>query len=598
MSYLPIADYGLIGDLHTAALVGRNGSIDWCCPRQFDAPAVFAALLDDAKGGRCRIAPVGSWTSEQRYMPGTNVLETSFHLDGGGVLQLTDFMPVGPARGRWTEIYRRAHCPRGVADFDVLFEPRFDYALLAPRLARRRCGVLATDLDDDVATITSDPEVPWLISDGSAAARCRLEVGRTLWFVLRFDDDEVHPLAVHEPDSRLESTALFWDQWVSQLKYDGPYQLEVRRSALALKLCCFEPTGAVVAAPTTSLPEVLGGGRNWDYRFTWLRDSAFVLYALDRYGFGAEMSAFLSFLKRVCRKMDPEHLQIMFTLDGRRELPERTLDHLEGYRATHPVRVGNAAVSQFQLDVYGEVIEMIHVSRGRGEVSEGLWKVARDLIDWTAENWRRPDYSIWEPRQAPRHYVFSKVFAWVALDRGVRMARDEGMPGDHERWQREADLLRADVLEHGWDSRRRTIVQAYGETQLDASVLVIPLVGFLPSSDPRVRSTLEAVRRELATSCEDLIYRYRAPDGLKGDEGAFLLCSFWMVQNLARVGEFAEAERLFKNLLRRSNHVGLMAEEVDPATGEQMGNFPLALSHAALLNAAFTLERLRPKANG
>lgn len=597
MPYLPIADYAVIGDLHTAALVGRNGSIDWCCPRQFDAPSVFGALLDDAKGGRCRIAPVGNWTTEQRYLPGTNVVETAFHAEGGGVLQVTDFMPVGTARGKWTEIYRRVLCPRGSVTFDILFEPRFDYGLQLPTLTRRTWGMLATDRDDDVATITSTRDVRWELGDGRATARHSLDAGAPLWFVIRFDDDEVHPLPQYEPERKLEATTQYWDQWVSRLKYQGPYQLEVRRSALALKLCCYEPSGAIVAAPTTSLPETFGGGRNWDYRFTWLRDSAFVLYALDRYGYDAEMMGFLGFLKRVCRRVDPEHLQIMFTIDARRDLAERNLDHLEGYRATRPVRVGNAAVRQFQLDVYGELLEAVNLWNSRTPVSEGLWKVARDLVDWTAANWRRPDYSIWEPRQEPKHYVFSKVLAWVALDRGARMARDAGLKAEHERWQKEADLLHADVLERGWDPQRRTFVQAYGEPQLDASLLVTPLVGFLAPSDPRVRSTLEAVRRELATVCEDLIFRHRAPDGLTGDEGAFLFCCFWMVQNLALVGQFGEAERLFKNLLRRTNHVGLLAEEVDPATGEQLGNFPQALSHAALLNTAYILERLRPQPN-
>ncbi|MBI4419717.1 MAG: glycoside hydrolase family 15 protein [Gemmatimonadetes bacterium] len=594
MPYLPIADYAVIGDLRTAALVGRNGSIDWCCVPRFDAPAVFGALLDDVRGGRCRIAPVAHWTSEQRYLPATNVLETAFHVDGG-VLQVIDFMPVGPARGRWTEIYRRVHCPRGSVEFEVLFEPRFDYGVQVPALVRRASGILATDQEDDVATITSAADVPWSIADGRATARLRLDGGSTLWFVVRFDDDEVLPLTAHEPDRKLETTTQCWDDWASRLRYQGPYHLEVQRSALALKLCCYEPSGAIVAAPTTSLPEAFGGARNWDYRFSWLRDSAFVLYSLDRFGYEAETKGFFDFLKRVCRRADPQHLQIMFTIDGHRDLPERALDHLEGYRGTRPVRVGNDAVRQFQLDVYGELLETMNIWRRRNPISEGLWKVARDLVDSTASYWRRPDYSIWEPRYEPKHHVFSKVMAWVALDRGIRIARTLRLAGDHERWEREANALRAEVLERGWDSERRTFLQAYGEPQLDASMLVVPLVGFLPRSDPRVRSTLEAIRRELATSCEELIYRYRAPDGLGGGEGAFLFCSFWMVQNLALVGQHAEAERLFRNLLRRTNHVGLLAEEIDPATGEQLGNFPQALSHAALLNAASTLEQLRPR---
>jgi len=318
------------------------------------------------------------------------------------------------------------------------------------------------------------------------------------------------------------------------------------------------------------------------------------LYSLDRLGYDTEVNAFLGFLKRVCRHAHGQHLQIMFTIDGRRDLPERDLNHLEGYRLTRPVRVGNGAVGQFQLDVYGELLETVNIWHARNTVSEGLWKVIRDLVEWTASQWRRPDFSIWEPRLAPKHHVFSKVMAWVALDRGVSLARALSLPGDPDRWQREADLLHAEVLDRGWDASRQTFVQAYGEPQLDASLLVIPLVGFLPPTDTRVRTTLEAVRRELASSCEELIYRYRAPGGIGGDEGAFLFCSFWMVQNLAMVGEHAEAERLFRNLLRRTNHVGLLAEEIDPATGEQLGNFPQALSHSALLNAAYALERLRP----
>src|SRR5439155_17874504 len=458
MPYLPIADYGIIGDLHTAALVGRNGSIDWCCARQFDTPSVFGALLDNARGGRCRIAPVGNWTSEQRYLPATNVLETSFHAEGEGVLQVIDFMPVGPARGRWTEIYRRVHCPRGGVEIDVLFEPRFDYGLQVPTVVRRAWGILASDQDDDVVTLSWPPEVPWILSDGRATARFRLEAGATWWFVVRFDDDEVLPLSAYEPDRKLEATTKWWDEWTSRLHYQGPYQLEVQRSVLALKLCCYEPSGAVIAAPTTSLPEALGGGRNWDYRFTWLRDSAFVLYSLDRLGYDTEVNAFLGFLKRVCRHAHGQHLQIMFTIDGRRDLPERDLNHLEGYRLTRPVRVGNGAVGQFQLDVYGELLETVNIWHARNTVSEGLWKVIRDLVEWTASQWRRPDFSIWEPRLAPKHHVFSKVMAWVALDRGVSLARALSLPGDPDRWQREADLLHAEVLDRGWDASRQTFV--------------------------------------------------------------------------------------------------------------------------------------------
>jgi GH15 family glucan-1,4-alpha-glucosidase len=593
-AYLPIGDYAAVGDLRTAALIGRNGSLDWWCAPRFDSPSVFAALLDVARGGRWGIAPRGAWTSEQRYLPASNVLVTTFHVEGGGVLAVTDFMPVGPARGKSSEIHRRVACTRGQVEVEVTFMPRFDYAARVPVVVRRTHGVLATNAEDEVATLAGPPQLTWRIAYGAAEAAFPLTMGESAWLVLRYDDDEVYPVTAYDSERKLDATAAWWDGWLASLAYRGPFRQEVERSALALKLCSYEPTGAIVGAPTTSLPEAQGGGRNWDYRYAWLRDAAFVLFGFDRLGFTAEVNAFLDFVKRLGRHADRRHLQIMYGVDGRRDLPERTLDHLEGYRGARPVRVGNGAAGQFQLDVYGELLETVAIWYRRNTVTEGLWKTLRDLVDWTAVHWREPDYSIWEARAEPKHHVYSKVMAWAALNRGSRIARRLKLPGDVGRWEREAAALKAEVLHKGWDAQRQTFVQAYGEPQLDAALLIIPKVAFLRRSDPRVRSTLAAVRRELATSCEELLYRYRAADGLEGSEGAFVVCSFWMVENLAMVGEFAEAERLFRNLLRRCNGVGLLAEEIDPATGEQLGNFPQALSHAALLDTAVILEKLRP----
>ena len=597
-AYLPIGDYALIGDLRTAALVGRNGSLDWWCAPRFDSPSVFGALLDAARGGKWQVVPRGAWTSEQRYLPASNVLVTTFHVAGGGVVALTDFMPVGPAREKGSEIHRRVACTRGSAELEVTFAPRFDYAARVPVVVRRSHGVLATDAEDQVVTLAAPPDVPWRIAYGAATASLSLAMGEALWLVLRHDDDEVYPVAHYASDRKLDATAQWWDAWLGQLAYRGPFRQEVERSALVLKLLSYEPTGAIIGAPTTSLPETQGGGRNWDYRYAWLRDAAFVLYGLDRLGFASEVNAFLDFLKRVCRRVDKSHLQVMYGVDGRRHLPERVLDHLDGYRGARPVRIGNGAADQFQLDVYGELLETVGIWYRRHAVTEGLWKTLRDLVDWTAVHWREPDFSIWEARAEPKHYVYSKVMAWAALNRGSRIATRLGLPGDVSRWEREAAALRADVLKKGWDPKRQTFVQAYGEAGLDASVLIIPKLGFLRRTDPKVRGTLEAVRRELGSSCEELIYRYRSPDGLAGHEGTFVVCSFWMVDNLAMVGELAEAERLFRNLLRRGNQVGLLAEEIDPSTGEQLGNFPQALSHAALLDTASILERLRPASPG
>jgi GH15 family glucan-1,4-alpha-glucosidase len=592
--YLPIGDYGIIGDQHSAALVGRNGSIDWWCAPRFDSPSIFAALLDAGRGGRWSVVPFGARTSEQRYLPATNILVTTFHVDGGAVVALTDFMPAGPARGRFGEIHRRVACARGSAAVQIEFAPRFDYAQRGTVLTRRRHGVLGTDAENDVVALATPTGLEWELSGDCAVATATLRAGQSFWLVLRYDDDEVHAVARYGSEWKLDVTATWWDAWLARLRYDGPYRQEVERSALTLKLLCYRPSGAIIGAPTTSLPETQGGGRNWDYRYVWLRDAAFVIYALDRLGFDAEADGFLRFFKRVCRRTDGQHLQIMYGPEGERDLPERPLDHLEGYRGARPVRIGNGAAGQFQLDVYGDLLEAVAVWWRRNTMTEGLWKVLREMVDWTAAHWREPDFSIWESRQEPKQYVFSKVMAWAALDRGARIAAKLRLDGDAERWRREADALHAEVLQQGFDASRQTFVQVYGEPQLDAALLIIPKIGFLRRDDPRVTSTLAAVRHDLGSSCEDLIYRYRATDGLGGTEGTFVVCSFWMVENLAMVGEFAEAERLFRNLLRRANHVGLLAEEIDPATGEHLGNFPQALSHAALLDTAVILEKLRP----
>jgi GH15 family glucan-1,4-alpha-glucosidase len=594
MGYHPIESYGVIGDLRTAALVGAHGSVDWLCLPRFDSQSLFAAILDQAKGGRWSIAPTVPHTSEQHYLPGTNVLATVFHAGAGGVLELVDFMPMGRSRTKRPRLIRWLRAVRGEVPARLVWAPRFDYGMRAPRLERRTNGVLATDQDNDAAGLSGPKWVPWALDGQEAVADLALHEGAEAWFVMTWDDDEVTPLGVHEPMRALDDTLRWWDAWLAGLHYSGPYRREVERSALALKLCCHDATGAIVAAPTTSLPESHTGGRTWDYRFAWLRDSAFVLYALEVMGFERESEAFMRFLKRVGRREDGRHLQIMYGVDAERDLPERVLDHLEGWRGMGPVRIGNGAVDQFQLDVYGEVLATAAVWGRRHRLSEGMWRTLRGMVEWVVTHWQEPDYSIWEPRLAPRHHVFSKVMAWVALDRGVQLAEHLGHTDEATRWRAVAEAVHQEVLERGWDPARGTFLQAYGEPQLDAALLVVPAVRFLPREDARVRTTLEAIRRELASPCEDLIYRYRGPDGLGGDEGAFLFTSFWMVQTLAMVGEFDEAERLFRHLLRRASPVGLFAEEVDPSTGEHLGNYPQALSHAAMLTTAYVLERLRP----
>jgi GH15 family glucan-1,4-alpha-glucosidase len=591
----PLSDYGLIGDMRTAALVGLDGAIDWCCLPRFDSGSVFAALLDPDRGGTWSLRPTVEWSSTQRYLPRTNILETTFRT-ADGVVVLTDFMPVaedGRPSGPHPEIHRQVRCTRGRVPMQIVFMPRFEYGARTTRLEQLRNGLFATDRTDQVLTLSSAKPFEWLVEQSAATARFTVEKGEERWLVLRYDDDDIHPVDRYESSRKLDITAAFWARWAAGVRYSGPHRGMVKRSALVLKLLTHAETGAIIAAPTTSLPETIGGGRNWDYRFVWLRDAAFTLAALDNVGHRREADAFMRFLKKVCRHEGGGHLQIMYGIDGRRDLVERQLDHLSGYRGSRPVRVGNGAADQLQLDVYGEVLETADIWRRNHEMTEGTWRVLRGLVDWVSGNWHRPDSSIWEVRGEVRHYVFSKVLSWVALDRGLRMAEELTLEGNTAEWKVQRDLLHAEILQRGWSERHQSFTQAYDDDALDAAALAIGMVRFLPWNDPRVQSTVRAIARELTSTDGELVYRYRHPDGLEGEEGAFSICTFWLAQALTMIGERERAERVFRRMLRHANHVGLYSEEIDPATGAFLGNFPQAFTHIALINCAAALAQTR-----
>lgn len=596
--YRPISDYGMIGDMRTAALVGLDGAIDWCCLPRFDSGSVFAGLLDAERGGTWAIRPEGEWTSTQRYLPRTNILETTFQTADGATVTVTDFMPVdesGRPAAEHPEIHRQVRCTRGRTMMQLVFKPRFEYGSRVTRLEAIGGGLFASDRTDQVLTLSSAQPFEWVLDGGTATAHFALARGETRWLVLRYDDDDVHQVDRYDSDNKLEMTAAFWRQWAAGVQYTGPFRNAVKRSALALKLLTHPSTGAIIAAPTTSLPETIGGGRNWDYRFVWLRDAAFTLAALDNVGHYKEADAFMRFLKRVCRHEGGGHLQIMYGLDGRRDLVERQLDHLAGYLGSRPVRVGNGAAGQLQLDVYGEVMETADIWRRRHEMTEGTWRVLRGLVDWVSCNWHLPDSSIWEVRGEARHYVFSKVMSWVALDRGIGMAEELGLSGDTAAWRASRETLHAEIMERGWSERKQSFVQAYDYDALDAAGLAIPMVRFLPWDHPRSQSTVRAIARELTSTDGELVFRYRNHDGLDGEEGAFSICTFWLAQALAMIGERERADRIFRRMLRHANHVGLYSEEIDGTTGEFLGNFPQAFTHIALINCAAAFARLEKK---
>jgi GH15 family glucan-1,4-alpha-glucosidase len=582
-----IEDYALIGDMQAAALVGRNGAVDWLCLPRFDSASCFSALLGDERHGRWLVAPTGELhASTRRYRPGTLVLETEFETAEGAV-RMIDFMPrrgVGQPR-----LMRIVEGLRGQVPMNMELSLRPDYASIVPWIDHAPDGVAATAGPDAFRLTTA---LPLEVEDGTVRAEFVAIEGARERLTLSWHPSHEEAPPVEDADSALARTDAWWREWSGRCAYQGPYRDEVLISLMALKAMTFETTGAVIAAPTTSLPEDIGGVRNWDYRYCWLRDSALALEALLAAGYTEESLGFRDYLLRVGTG-DPTKIQIMYGIGGERRLTEFELEELPGYEGSKPVRIGNAASEQFQLDVYGEVVAVAFLGTTLlGRIEEHLWPRWRTAVEHVETIWREPDDGIWESRGPRRHYTYSKVMAWVVFDRAVRLAERFELEAPLERWKQTRDEIHWEVCEQGFDPERRTFTQYYGSKELDASVLNIPLVGFLPGTDERVTGTIDAISRELGR--DGFVSRYstaETDDGLSGDEGQFLACSFWLVTALALNGRVEEARALFERLLGLSNDLGLLAEEYDVHRQRQVGNFPQAFSHLTLIGAAIAISK-------
>jgi len=609
--YPPIAEHGLIGDLQTAALVTTDGSIDWfCCPR-FDSPSVFAALIDHERGGFFRARATGTdVTSRQLYFPDTAILITRF-MTKDGVGEVVDFMP--PAGKEPTanhRILRMMRCVRGRIDVEVDIAPRFDYGRKEHKTVLLEQGaVFRTDdlsLTLHAVRAPGDEQLAQIRVDGSDLhIDYSMTAGQVRGLVLESAaDGPPREIGVDEFTAMFDNAAAFWRGWLSQSTYTGRWREMLQRSAITLKLMTYAPTGALVAAPTAGLPEQVGGERNWDYRYTWIRDASFSVYALLGLGFTQEAADFCGWLRdRIQEKIGGKGgpLNIMYRVDGSSDLTEESLEHLEGYRGSRPVRIGNGASDQRQMDIYGEALDSIFFADQHGiEVDHQTWVALRGIVDWLVENWDLPGEGIWETRGGQKDFTYGRVMSWVAFDRAIRMAAQRGLPGTLGRWVTARDTIYNQVMHRGWDEKLGAFVQHYGDTVLDSSLLRMATVGAIAPTDPMWLSTLDAMEAELVV--DSLVYRYdpsASPDGLAGDEGTFSLCTFNYVDALARAGRIEEARLIFEKMLTYANHVGLYSEEIG-LTGEQLGNFPQAFTHLALIDAAITLDAAldRAKAGG
>ncbi|HEX4085046.1 MAG TPA: glycoside hydrolase family 15 protein [Chthoniobacteraceae bacterium] len=596
--YQPIANYGVIGNMRTCALAGMHGSIDWFCFPDVDSPSVFGAILDDRKGGRFRIAPVDeSVQRKQFYWPSTNILVTRFFNDEG-IVELRDFMPLRRGAPVQTAIYRSVRCVRGKVHLRVTCVPAFDYGRQSHEV--QICGNGARFISPALSLCLSASVPLRRIDDGGAGADFLLKEREAALFILK-GADEVAPAEDRE-EAIFTETVHYWRSWLAACCYRGRWREQVQRSVLMLKLLTYQPTGAIIAAPTCSLPEVIGGTRNWDYRYAWIRDAAFTVYAFLRLGFREEASAFIEWLMTHVGKdaLREEHSPTLLTVRGEAHVPEITLDHWEGYKGSGPVRIGNAASAQFQSDIYGEAMDSLYLyNKYVTPISYDFWMRIRHRMDWICENWQRPDNGIWEMRGDPRQFVYSKVMNWVALDRGIRLADKRSFPADRARWIGARDAIYEEVLTKGWNPKLKAFTQSYGSDALDASLLVMPLVFFMAPTDPRMLGTLDAILkdpRDGGLTSDNLVHRYPSGnDDLSGEEGTFNMCSFWLAEALVRAGQ-RDAERLeqgriiFERMLGYANHVGLYAEQTS-SQGEAIGNFPQAFTHLALISAAFNLDR-------
>jgi len=587
----PIEDYGLIGNMLSAALVGRDGSIDWLCLPHFDSPACFAALLGDEEHGRWMLAPATpDYRVTRRYIPDTAVLQTRFETSSG-VVTVCDFMPLSDDEER-VDVVRIVCGERGRVDMRMDLSLRFNYGQAVPWVRRRDYGLSAIAGPDAVELHTA---VPLEGHDMHTVSRFSVREGQSVPFTLSYHRSHKMPHFVPDRLESLGRTVSWWQQWARRCQWEGPegpWRDAVVRSLITLKLLTFQPTGGIVAAPTTSLPESIGGPRNWDYRYCWLRDSALTLYALLNAGYREEAEAWRQWLLRAVAG-HPNQLHIMYGISGERWLPEHEVPWLPGYEGSRPVRVGNAAAQQLQLDIYGELVETLHAARAAdlAPLAEA-WRLQNVLLKPLEHLWQSLDHGIWEVRGPKRAFTHSRLMCWVAFDRAVKSCERFGLDGPVDHWRKMRETIRDDICTNGYDAQRNTFVQSYGGRALDASLLLIPQVGFLPPSDPRVRGTVEAVERELRR--DGLLLRYsteQTEDGLPGDEGAFLACSFWLADAYVMVGRLDEAGELFDKLLSLRNDLGLLAEEYDVARGRQVGNFPQGFSHIGLVNTAYNLSR-------
>lgn len=590
--YKDIEDYGIIGNLETCALVGDEGSIDWLCLPYLESPSVFAAILDNERGGHFAIQPVSKFHSFQAYIRHTNILRTTFNTPFG-MVAITDFMPViGDDSPRYRSIYRKVECIEGHSRLKLDFKPRFNYARNIPDFQLIEEGIICTYENEKLVLNT---KIPLKIEDNTVKGQFDMVKNDKLWFALHYERPDENSFDYEYCDSKLELTKRYWQDWTNKWPkiciLRGIWRDTIIRSGLVLKLLANPHNGAIAAAVTTSLPESIGGVRNWDYRYAWIRDSAYTIQALFHLEHIEESDDFMRWVNNLLKQdSHPSNIRIMYPIHQDVDLDEKILEHLSGYRNSSPVRIGNDAYHQTQLDIYGELINAIYDTARYGRnISNEVWDLVKNLVDYVCEVWNTKDRGIWEIRDEPRHYVHSKLMCWVGVDRGLKIAARKEPEASFSKWEKTREEIKTAILENGFNEEINSFVQYFGSNAIDATSVLIPQMGLLPYDDPRIQSTINAVMENLMTD-RGFLYRYKNEDGLPGDEGCFALCSFWLVDSLTLSGRSDEAEEIFVNVLQQISPLGLLSEEIDPVTKKQLGNFPQAFSHIGLINSALYIS--------